>query len=108
MMNITRLSDLRKERNWSLQDVADRLGIAKSTYAGYESGYRRPSLEALKAIADLFDTSVDFLIGRNPHIELTKVSETTIYLDGQPLTEEEMVQFIAFIRAKRELESIRV
>lgn len=40
-MNLDRLTELRKKKNWSLQYTADLLGIAKSTYAGYESGYRR-------------------------------------------------------------------
>ncbi|MCL6587740.1 MAG: helix-turn-helix transcriptional regulator, partial [Anoxybacillus sp.] len=43
-----RLSELRKKKKWSLQYIADQLNIAKSTYAGYESGYRQPSLEAVK------------------------------------------------------------
>lgn len=63
-MNLDRLTTLRKDKKWSLQYTADRLGIAKSTYAGYESGYRRPSLEALIEIADLFNTSTDYLLGR--------------------------------------------
>ena len=60
-MILDRLTTLRKEK-WSLQHTADRLGIAKSTYAGYESGYRRPSLEAVKLLADLYDTSIDFYL----------------------------------------------
>ncbi|EFD8206289.1 helix-turn-helix transcriptional regulator, partial [Escherichia coli] len=40
-MILDRLTTLRKKKKWSLQHTADRLGIAKSTYAGYESGYRR-------------------------------------------------------------------
>lgn len=111
-MNLNRLSELRKNRNWSLQDVADHLGIAKSTYAGYESGYRRPPLEALKAMADLFHTSVDYLIGRiddvNQKVELTDLKETTLLIDGIELSEEEILQFIAFIRAKRELENVNM
>jgi len=109
-VDLNRLAELRRNHNWSLQDVADHLGIAKSTYAGYESGYRRPPLEALKAMADLFQTSVDYLIGRtddvNQKVELTDLKETTLFMDGIELSNEEIVQFIAFIRAKRELENI--
>lgn len=46
-MIVNRLTTLRKAKRWSLQYTADRLGIAKSTYAGYESGHRRPSLETI-------------------------------------------------------------
>lgn len=113
-MNLDRLTELRKKKNWSLQYTADRLGIAKSTYAGYESGYRRPSLEALALLADLFNTTCDDLLGHTEpkkqsapsSIELTELSSLNLNMtvDGKPLTEEEIIQLIAFIRAKKKIE----
>ncbi|MBK5443389.1 MULTISPECIES: helix-turn-helix domain-containing protein [unclassified Peribacillus] len=118
-MILNRIISLRKKKRWSLQYTADRLGIAKSTYAGYESGYRRPSLESIKSMADLFDTSIDYILGRVEHstflpkeistesvqfMELTDPLNLELAVDGISLSEEEMIQFIAFIRAKRELE----
>ncbi|MGG2065662.1 helix-turn-helix domain-containing protein [Bacillus sp. S14(2024)] len=115
---LERLSELRKNRKWSLQDTADRLGIAKSTYAGYENGYRLPSLQSLSKIADLFDTSVDYIIGRteNSHqnkdiIDITKLlkdPDQTLAIDGEVLSTEEIIDFIAFVRSKRELSSKRL
>lgn len=58
-----RLSELRKANNWPIHYVADRLGIAKSTYAGYESGYREPSLAVLRQLSELFGASIDDLVG---------------------------------------------
>jgi transcriptional regulator with XRE-family HTH domain len=118
-MILNRLTTLRKGKKWSLQYTADRLGIAKSTYAGYESGHRRPSLEAIKLMADLFDTSTDYILGRVDQptfqleedttysvqfMELTDLPNLELAIDGTSLSVEEMQQFIAFIRAKRELE----
>ncbi|WNS78406.1 helix-turn-helix transcriptional regulator [Domibacillus sp. DTU_2020_1001157_1_SI_ALB_TIR_016] len=118
-MNLNRLMALRKDRNWSLQYVSDQLGMAKSTYAGYESGYRRPSLEAITAMADLFHTSVDYILGRvdkpgthadppnrqdEKTIDLNNLENCMLSVDGQALSEEEIRQFVAFIKAKRELE----
>ena len=103
-MNLDRLTALRKK-----QYTADRLGIAKSTYAGYESGYRRPSLEALVMLAELFDTSCDDLLGRTPqtlplsNIELTSNRNINITIDKKALSQQEIIQFIAFIRAERQL-----
>lgn len=120
---LTRLSRLRKSKKWSLQYTADRLGIAKSTYAGYESGYREPPLETLKKLADLLETSVDYLLGRidNPafypkawkvelhdKLKLTEARrrfDVELILDGAPLNEEEIKQCIAFIRTKRKLDT---
>ncbi len=105
---LQRLAELRKSKNWSLQETADRLGIAKSTYAGYESGYREPSLKALSQIADLYDTSVDYILNRvhykNSKLELTEwqaMNESVFFLDGAVLTAEEICDFIAFTRLKR-------
>ncbi|RBW69049.1 helix-turn-helix domain-containing protein [Bacillus taeanensis] len=109
---LKRLSQLRKNKGWSLQETADLLGIAKSTYAGYESGYRQPSLEALIKLADLLGTSTDYLLNRidNPsrqkNIELTnKESYSTISMniDQKEISEDELIDFIAFVRAKRQL-----
>jgi transcriptional regulator with XRE-family HTH domain len=107
---LERLSDLRKSNNWSLQETADRLGIAKSTYAGYETGYREPSLKALSQIADLFDTSVDYILNRvhdkNATLELTKLlgsDKKILSLDEIVLSNEELYDFIAFTRLKRTL-----
>ncbi|MDR4435587.1 helix-turn-helix domain-containing protein [Bacillus tequilensis] len=112
-MNLDRLTELRKKKNWSLQYTADLLGIAKSTYAGYESGYRRPSLEALAMLADLFDTTCDELLGREKPkqtapqtIELTTWSSLDFHIsvDDKPLNEDEIIQLITFIRTKRKVQ----
>ena len=42
-----RLKNLRKELNLTMEVVAQEAGIAKSTYAGYESEFRQPSLNKL-------------------------------------------------------------
>jgi transcriptional regulator with XRE-family HTH domain len=104
---LTRLGELRKSRKWSMQETADRLGIAKSTYAGYESGYREPSLQALSQLADLFDTTIDYLLKRGndgPNIELIELlnsKDNLLSLDQIPLSSEEIIDFIAFTRVKR-------
>ncbi|WP_044642563.1 helix-turn-helix domain-containing protein [Risungbinella massiliensis] len=113
-MNLDRLTTLRKKKKWSLQYTADRLGIAKSTYAGYESGYRRPSLEALIEIADLFNTSTDYLLGRvddptigkekSDSIELMEWDKLKLMVDGALLSKEEIKQMVAFIKVKKELD----
>lgn len=104
------LSELRKNRKWSLQETADRLGIAKSTYAGYESGYREPSLQSLIQMADLFETTVDDILGRTDAdqsgpLELADLLGGGDYrklsIDGEPLSREELVEFVAFMRMKR-------
>ncbi|WP_410770311.1 helix-turn-helix domain-containing protein [Fontibacillus sp. BL9] len=106
------LSELRKNRKWSLQETADQLGIAKSTYAGYETGYREPSLQSLLQMADLFETTVDYILGRSDEeryvAELTELisrPDPGISIDGEPLLADEMIEFVAFVRMKRGLKT---
>lgn len=56
---------LRKDRKWSQSELAERLNISKSSVNMYERGEREPNSEMLIKIADLFDVSIDFLIGRS-------------------------------------------
>lgn len=44
--------------------MAEMLGIAQPSYIRYENGSSEPSQETLVKIADIFDISVDYLLGR--------------------------------------------
>lgn len=59
-----RLKELREEMGISQYEFARRLGVAQSTVGGWESGKREPSFDTLKKIAEFFNTSVDYLLGR--------------------------------------------
>ena len=58
------LIELRKRNNLTQREVAKTLGIAQPSYIRYENGTSEPTQETLVKIADLFDVSVDFLLGR--------------------------------------------
>lgn len=59
-----RLLFLRKEKNLRQSDVAQGVGIGIFTYQRYEYGEREPQASVLKALADFFDVSADYLLGR--------------------------------------------
>lgn len=64
-MNVgQRLRYLRKLKNLTQQDLANSLGINRSTYARYETGDHEADYETLNKLADFFDVSVDYLLGR--------------------------------------------
>lgn len=54
---------LRKQKKYTQEFVAKHLGIAKSTYCGYEIDNREPSLEKIKYLSELFDVPPAFLLG---------------------------------------------
>lgn len=58
-----RMKQLRAERNITQQELADLLRVGRSTVAGYEVKGKQPDNARLCQIADLFDVSVDYLLG---------------------------------------------
>jgi len=58
------LKMLRLSRGLSQQELARDLELSAVTISGYETGKREPSLEILERIADYFNVSIDFLLGR--------------------------------------------
>ena len=58
-----RLKEIRKNENLSQKEVANKLEISVSCYAGYEQGYRQPDLALLRKICLLFSISSDYLLG---------------------------------------------
>ena len=63
-MRLERLRDLRDDKDLTQQYVADYLHINQRTYSSYENAQRMIPFQILSALADLYDTSVDYLIGR--------------------------------------------
>lgn len=66
----TRLASLRKERNLTQYSLAENLGFSRGQISNYEQGSREPDQDTLLKIADFFDVSVDYLLGR------TKIKNT--------------------------------
>lgn len=61
-----RLTELREAKGWSKTFTAEKLGVkAMSTYANWEYGNREPDTQMLLKIADLYDVTLDYLVGRN-------------------------------------------
>lgn len=59
-----KLKQLRVENNFSQKSVAQKLNISNATLSQYESGVRQPSYDVLKKIADIYNVSIDYLLGR--------------------------------------------
>lgn len=56
-----RLKELRESQGWSQQEVADKLGIERTTYVKYESGASKPTRK-LQDIAALYNVSTDYIL----------------------------------------------
>ena len=60
-----RMKQLRKEKKLKQQQLADQFSVKLRTYQGYEYGESYPEVAKLVAIADFFDVSLDYLMGRS-------------------------------------------
>jgi len=60
-----RLKELRKERSLRQEQVAVAVDISMSAYCNYEQGKREPTASVLERMADYYDVSVDYLLGRS-------------------------------------------
>ena len=58
------LKHLRNRDGLSQEELAKKLGVAKSTVSMYEVGKREPNFEMLEAIADTFNVDINFLLGK--------------------------------------------
>lgn len=63
------LRRLRRQEGMTQPQLAQRLGVSRSTISMYERGEREPDFALLQRIADLFQTDTDQLLGRTAPVE---------------------------------------
>ena len=59
-----RLKELRKLNNSTQRQISLKLGITERNYQRYETGEGLPKLSTLIELANIFNVSLDFLVGR--------------------------------------------
>ena len=67
-----RLRQCRKESKLTQRDVATYADITEKAYQNYELSTRQPKLEILMRIADVFQVSIDYLVGRTDNKSVNK------------------------------------
>lgn len=104
-----RLKELRKEQGLTQVQFAKRFNISAGTIGNWESGNRTPDTDMLKRIANFFDTTVDYLIGRSD-LKFDNVNnrleneEYALLGEVKDLTSEEkqrVLEFIKFTKSQR-------
>ncbi len=64
-----RMKKLRKERKIPEKELSELMGVKIRAYQFYESGKNEPTISGLIALADFYDVTIDYLVGRtdNPN-----------------------------------------
>ena len=99
---MNRIKNLREELNMTQQELADKLDGAKSTVAMYEKGDRKPSLEVLVKLSEIFNCSIDYILCKSDIRNLKSISDSndSLFLipvlgkiaAGQPILAEEYIE----------------
>ena len=125
---MNRIPELRKERGISMKQAAKQLGMPYTTYVNYEKGVRQPNSETLIDLANFYNTSIDYMLGKSsdrlqingaaapippgqeskkaPGAKSCEVSDEEIkfaVFGGGPVTDaqyEEVKQFVRFIKER--------
>ncbi|HAP8930524.1 TPA: helix-turn-helix domain-containing protein, partial [Enterococcus faecium] len=97
MITFERIKELAKKQGKSLNKVEEDLGYGKNVL--YRLKNSNPSTERLQEIADYFDVSVDYLLGREEketpkHVDLSE-NDTVFSFDGKEISKETMRKAIA-------------
>lgn len=106
MITFERIKELAKKQGKSLNKVEEDLGYGKNVL--YRLKNSNPSTERLQEIADYFDVSVDYLLGREERempkfVDLSE-DDTVFSFDGKEISKETMRKAIAIAKALEENE----
>ncbi len=71
-VDISRIRDLREDFDLKQKELADVLGISQRTYSHYENGTRKIPLDILVTLADYYNCSTDYLLGRTRKKDMNK------------------------------------
>lgn len=94
-----RLKELRKKNNLTQSQLGEKMNVSYKTVGSWERGERQPSYETAKKIADYFEVSTDYLLGKSiPEwasnddvLDLEEMLNSNVNMayGGENLTEEE-------------------
>ena len=74
---------LRTSSGLTQAEIAEKLGISRSTIGMYETGAREPDFETLEKIADFFNVDIDFLLGRTDKTTMLPETAGHYYLNDE-------------------------
>lgn len=97
-----KISDLRKANNMTQMELADRLNISFQAVSNWERGNSMPDISKLPELADIFDATIDELLGASSDLLDSVVhDQLQEYLDGNEVTSEELSKVAAVLKPEQ-------
>jgi len=84
---MNRIRELRKQKDLTMKDLGNQIGVSESTVSLYENEKRQPDQDTLLRIADYFQVSIDYLLGRTDVQCIAMQSDQVL---NASVTDEEM------------------
>ncbi|PEM33436.1 helix-turn-helix domain-containing protein [Bacillus pseudomycoides] len=76
------IKKLRRERNITQEQLGNAIGVSKMAISYFEKGKKAPGRETLEKIADYFNITTDYLLGRSDDPELTEYESKVVTEEG--------------------------
>ena len=103
-MIIERLTKLRKEGKLTQKDIATFLNISQPAYQQFESGKKKMNLETMEKLADYFNVSTDYLLGKTDfpdidlEVDIDNAIDNSVAYDGTPITDNDRMIIKDFLK----------
>ena len=95
---MNRIKNLREEFGMTQQELADKIDGAESTIAMYEKGDRKPSLEVLVKLSEIFNCSIDYILCKTDIRNIEDEFKFAYHKEIEGLTEEEIKEALEFYK----------
>lgn len=98
---MNRIKKLREEFNMTQQDLANKLKSSKSVIGLYENETRKPSMEVLIRLSEIFNCSIDYLLGKSDIRNYDKDEQEfrfAYHKETEGLTDEEISDALRFYK----------
>ena len=79
MIFADKLIQLRKQKGWSQEELAEKMEVTRQSVSKWESAQSVPDIERILQLSDIFDVSLDYLLKNNEDI-----NEQILSADDKP------------------------
>lgn len=99
-----RLKNLRKKAGLTQKQIAEKLQVGQNSYSNWEKGKRTPIQPTIEKLAEILNTSTDYLLGktdipdRDLEIDIDNAIDNSVAYDGTPITDNDRMIIKDFLK----------